>query len=364
MKKLISILLILTLVLAFTPSCSINKGEVSVLWSNYSAERAKKAECDELQATLADAFDRGAYIERIKHVDYDAQNSADKQLEQAQTALDGGASALVVYPTDAPTAASIVSKAKDKNVPVIFLCDNSLTVATIKVRLALVDYAKVAFVAIDTSSLAKVLGERISEDLIENYDDYDKNKDGAISYVSFGLSLVTDVINEKLVEAGKKELVLAGATIFDIGISETIDALFKEYSEAEEDKKVAPVELILSGDDSNVVTILLALRKYGFNHKQLVTHFIPFYTVGVSANAGELIDSTNEEEKAAYSVMNAIDNGFISGAALENDDEVALTLAKIIRNFLKENATMKDIEEQYLSEDGDLALIPYTTYSN
>ena len=59
MKKLIALILSLTLVLAFLPSCgAINKNEVAVLWSDYN---------DEYLFTIADAFDRAAYIENIKY---------------------------------------------------------------------------------------------------------------------------------------------------------------------------------------------------------------------------------------------------------------------------------------------------------
>ena len=63
MKKLIALLLSLITILAIAPACSINDTEVSVIWLNYSAERALKGDCDQFQATIADAFDRGAYIE-------------------------------------------------------------------------------------------------------------------------------------------------------------------------------------------------------------------------------------------------------------------------------------------------------------
>lgn len=361
MKKLISLFIVLVLAFAIAPACSINKTEVSVLWSDYSAERALKAECSEIQATFADAFDRGAYIEKIDHVDYDAEGDSTKQLQQAKDALAKGCSALVVYPTDVITAASIASEAKAKDVPVTFLADSSVTIALIQAATLIVNYDKITFVSVDSISLASVLGNRIATDLIDNYTAYDRNGDGKISCASFGANLdVISVINSKLAEEEKAELEVT--TLAPIGVALSIKTVFGEWNGEGNEKTATPVELILSDNDDYAEELLLALREYQLNHKKLVTHFIPLYTVGVSANAGELIDSTKEEEKAAYSVMNAIDNGYLSAAALEDDDTIALAIASIIRNQLKGKDLMKGVNADLVQEDGKTVLVPYTIY--
>ena len=381
MKKLIALLLTLITILAIAPACSINDTEVSVIWLNYSAERALKGDCDQFQATIADAFDRGAYIEKIDHVDYDAEGDPAKQLTLAESALENGCSALVVYATEATPSVAIVKAAEAKEVSVTFICESSLVALAIKVALAVPvlgsSYEKVAFVAVDTATLPEVLGAKIASDLLADYDKFDRNDDGEITYIAFdatSLSLIPE-INKKLVEAGKKEIKMVSVT-----------AITEGWTDAGE----PPYELILTGNNDLVVELLLALREKDFNYKKLVTNFIPFYTVGIEANARDLLinerlgDKIKEEnldaegiqaeidkiknfdkELAAYSVMNAIDSGYISAAGLVDDDAVALATAAIVRNFIKGNEMMKGVEESYISEDAkDVVLVPYTIYPN
>ncbi len=380
MKKLIALLLTLITILAIAPACSINDTEVSVIWLDYSAERALKGECDQFQATIADAFDRGAYIEKIDHVDYDAEGDHEKQFTLAQSAIEKDCSALVVYATLLTPAVSIVKAAEAKEVPVTFICEDSATVLIIKGLLAAPivgsSYEKVAFVAVDTATLPEVLGAKIASDLLADYDKFDRNDDGEITYIAFsGGSLLVPEINKRLVEAEKKEIKMAS---------------FEAITEGWTEEGTPPYELILTGNNDLVVELLLALREKDFNYKKLVTNFIPFYTVGIEANARDLLinerlgDKIKEEnldaegiqkeidsiknfdkELAAYSVMNAIDSGYISAAGLVDDDAVALATAAIVRNFIKGNEIMKGVEESYISEDAkDVVLVPYTIYPN
>lgn len=360
MKKLIALLLSLITILAIAPACSINDTEVSVIWLDYSAERALKGDCDQFQATIADAFDRGAYIEKIDHVDYDAENNPATQLTLAESALDNGCSALVVYATELTPSVAIVKAAEAKEVSVTFICDDSATVLIIKGLLVIAgsSYEKVAFVAVDTATLPEVLGAKIASDLLADYDKFDRNDDGEITYIAFdatSLSLVPE-INKKLVEAGKKEIKMVSFTAINEG-----------WTDAGE----PPYELILTGNNDLVVELLLALREKEFNYKKLVTNFIPFYTVGIEANARDLLineragEEIEEEELAAYSVMNVIDSGYISAAGLVDDDAVALATAAIVRNFIKGNEMMKGVEESYIStEINGVVLVPYTVYPN
>lgn len=360
MKKLIALLLSLITILAIAPACSINDTEVSVIWLDYSAERALKGDCDQFQATIADAFDRGAYIEKIDHVDYDAENDPANQLTLAESALDNGCSALVVYATELTPSVAIVKAAEAKEVSVTFICESSLVALAIKAALAVVgsSYEKVAIVAVDTATLPEVLGSKIASDLLADYDKFDRNDDGEITYIAFdatSLSLVPE-INKKLVEAGKKEIKMVSFT-----------AITEGWTDAGE----PPYELILTGNNDLVVELLLALREKDFNYKKLVTNFIPFYTVGIEANARDLLineragEEIEEEELAAYSVMNAIDSGYISAAGLVDDDAVALATAAIVRNFIKGNEMMKGVEESYIStEINGVVLVPYTVYPN
>lgn len=348
MKKILSLLLIAGMILSLSACGAINKdGEVSVLWSNQE---------DEYLFTISDALDRAMYIENIRYTHYDAKSNAATQVEQAKSAIAGGAVALVVNPTDLVTATAILGLAKDAELPIVFLCAD-LPSTLIE------SYNKCVSVNVDLASLYTVLGEQIAADLLadENYTAYDRNGDGKISYAAFGLSaLAVATVNEKLAEKGKPELVAnpLHLALPTVAVDTVIDGIFNGYDGSGDTVNATPVELILTDDDAYVDDVLLALRDYELNYKKLVTHYIPLYTVGNAANAGALIDSENDEEKAAYSVMNAIDNGYLSAAALEDDDALALTTAAILRNLITGAETMAEIE----NADGTVVRIPYTVY--
>jgi len=357
MKRIIATLLLLTLaVLSFASCGAINKdGEVSVIWSDLS---------DEYLFTISDALDRAMYIENIRYAHYDAKGSDAEQIKLASDAVAGGAAALVASVTNEATAEALIEIAEAADIPMIFLCSKiELSDATVAL------YDKCVQVNVDKNSLNSSLAERIANDLIENYDGYDRNKDGKISYCSFGSTDAASAINAKLTEAGKSELLLVKDKLDAANVTAEINAIFAGYDGSGNEVNAAPVELILTDDDAYIEELLLALRAYELNYQKLVTHFIPLYTVGIAANASVLeygeppqdISQEEKEKRDAYSVMNTIDSGYVSAAALENDDELAITCARILRNFIKGNDITDGISDSYKITDGKL-LVPFTVY--
>ena len=349
MKRIITLLLVIATLFSLASCGAVNDTDVYVLWSDMS---------DEYLATIADALDRAMYIKNIAHTDYDAEGKADKQLDQVDEAISSGAAALLVNATDFITAGVILEKEKKADMPLVFICNDFDLPAEL-----IASYDKCAAVNVDKTTLYTTLGERVAEDLIENYEDYDRNGDGKISYSAFGLSGAAVIkINEKLKEAEKPELIAnpLHLALPTVKVGEVIDSIFDGYDGSGKKVNETPVELILTDDDAYIEDMLLALREYELNHKKLVTHFIPLYTVGISANAGKLIESTKQEELDAYSVMSAIDNGYLSAAALENDDEIAICAATILRNLIKGDALLDDVNEEYVNERH--VLVPYTIY--
>jgi len=377
MKKLIAVLLLVVLSLCIMPACgAINKdGEVSVLWADLD---------DGFQFTVSDALDRGMYIENIKYTHYDAKGDANEQFKQAEDAIKNGACALVVRAVDTLTAERILKIAKDASLPIVFLCNGAETDEAIKSTLKISPYEKCFIVNEDFASLPVTLGEKISEDLLENYDDYDRDGNGVITYVNFSESRkVVKTINEKLTKEGKKELELVdpdSAELFEFLAEEledfspemiegfsvedlikySVKYLFKDYNGKGKEKNATPVELFLTEDDGYIESLLLALREFELNHEKLVTHFIPVYTIGVDANAGKLIDSDKKEEKEAFSVMSVIDKGWISAAALQDDDTLALSTCKILANLIKGKKALEGIDSKLIKEG--FVSVPYTIY--
>lgn len=353
MKKIIAVFMLLSLALGMVSCGSVNDKEVSVLWSD--AE-------DEYLATIADAIDRAMYIKNVSYTHYDAKGSSAIQLGQVDDAILRGVSALVVNAKDLETAAAVLLKAKAADIPLVFICSN--------VPAELVEsYDKCAAVDVDASSLYETLGEKIGKDLIANYAKYDRNGDGKISCVSFGASAsAVETVNAALAEAGKAELDVK-ASLPAKEITAALNTLFDGYDGSGNEVNETPVELILTDDDAYIEELLLALREYKLNHEKLVTHYIPVYTVGIAANASVLeygpvegeLSEDDKEMRAAYSVMSAVDDGYLSAAALENDDEIAISTATILVNFIKGNDKMSGVAEAYVS-DGASVFVPYTIY--
>ena len=119
------------------------------------------------------------------------------------------------------------------------------------------------------------------------------------------------------------------------------------------------------------------VNEKGINYKELNTHTIPFYTVGIATNVSELLKherpeeaaegDIEEEELAAYSVMSTIDKGYVTAAALENDDEIAISAATILRNFIKGKDSLKDVKAEYYTDKNgnqtkNYITVPYTIY--
>lgn len=365
MKKILALVLVVALALTAMVSCSINDKEVAVIWAKQT---------DDYSATIADALDRALYIENIKYKHYDANGDSEAQKKLIDDAIAGGAPAIVVNPHDLALATYALKAAKDAGIPIIFMCAGDLVDGLITVD----GYDKAYSIDVDAASLVEKLGERIAKDLIENANDkdtkndYDRNGDGKISYAFADVISLESVGNAALVKAIEKYISESDAEVKPVLVpavfapkltaGENVTSIFEGFTGADgNEKKATNAELLLSMSDEDVDDILLAMRAYQLNYNKLVTHFIPFYTVGVSANAGALLtESTNEKEKAAYSVMNTIDSGYVSAAALEDDDAMATAAAVILRNFINGNEPLKDVVADYV--DGKKISVPYTIY--
>jgi len=331
--------MLIALTLTATSCEGKSTARVAVLWSNISDT-----------ANLSDEFDNAMRFKNIKYIRYDAKGSEAALIKQAQEAIGNGSPALIVNCRYDTTAAAVIALAKSAGIPVIFMASNVSAEA-----LSL--YDKCYSVASDSSALYETLGERIAKDVINRYEKYDQNGDGNISYVAFGFAATAAItINERLNEAGLPHLMPIAHDPLKTE-AENITSIFSGYIGPSN----PPVELIITPNDDAIEELLLALRDHGFNRKSPKTDLIPLYTVGASANAGKLIDTKDEEEREAYSVMSAIDDGFLSAAALEDDDTLAKTAARVLRNLLKDKDAFAKIDKS-LTPEGNQVSVKYTIY--
>ena len=187
MKKIITLILTVALLLTAMVSCSSNDTKVAVIWSEQN---------DDYLFSISDALDRAFYIKRVKYKHYDAEGNSGKQLELVDQAIASGTKVLVVNPTDAATATAVVSKARAANLPVVFLCNDEASFEAIK----LAGYEKAYTVDVDAGTITSVLGNKIASDLAADYKKYDRNGDGKITIASLGIvgAATVDEINTEL----------------------------------------------------------------------------------------------------------------------------------------------------------------------
>ena len=122
----------------------------------------------------------------VEYQDYDGNSNQTTQNEQIDTAIQTGATALIVnIVTSGSVDASsqIVEKAEAAGIPVIFFnraIEDDKTEGDV-----LGSYDKCAFVGTDAPEAGHMQGEMIGNYVVEHFDEMDLNGDGKISYAMF-----------------------------------------------------------------------------------------------------------------------------------------------------------------------------------
>lgn len=392
MKRIFAVALVIVMVLGMC-ACSINKNEVSVLWSGASDKATDPN-------SLINAMDRALYIENISYKHYAASGDPAKQIQQAQAAVDAGCAALMVELVDSSVAQSIVDMAKAKNIPVVFFGCN--------VEEAVINsYDKCALVATDDSLLAEGYSAMVYSYFAENVkkqrkaaekgkkeDGPDKDGDGNITYLALtDLSIATPNtakgnpygLKEKLFV--DYQFIPVNGTWDDLTIKiiqkeKKVFFFFKQIIEEAQlvtaDGKV--VEAIFAEDDQQTLEMLVWLQQQGLNADKLTTHFVPVFTVGADADykayvmkdmpEGEasrkeylesvlqLVDMTtiekkewkkweNKEENAVdsmvFNTLNQVSSGKLSGTTVKDFDALAESAASVAATLIKSNQVVEPI---------------------
>lgn len=383
MKKIIALILVALMVIstfAFTSCGSVNKADVAILWSGDGEVKVPNS--------LINCMERAMYIENIAYAHYGANLKADDQLKQAKDALAAGCAALVVELINPLAAKDFVDAAKEKNVPVIFF--NCLVADDV------VDsYDKCYYVASDLTSIPEVQGKMIADYVIGNFENIDRNGDGKISYVSFADTLGPSIAEaaNKVIKEDKK----AGSYTLEfyddknfINDLTTLGAglAYTKILESYNDDNKNMVELVITTNDLTAYEILSILQSKDFNTDKLKTHLIPIFTVGASVDYKQIVlaGKPSDESKVAeyyesmkflcdltavapedldemiFNTANVIDTGRLAGTALEDQDAMAESVAKILRNLFKEKNAFDKVEIGEIK--GSTLLIDYTVYPN
>lgn len=305
------------------------------------------------------ALDKQLDSAGVKYHDYDSNSSQTTQAEQVDTALTQGATMLIVNIVESASkdaAQSIVDKAKQNDIPVLFFnreVDKEIVNS----------YEKCAFVGTDAAEAGHLQGTMIADFLLKNYDATDLNGDGIISYVmfkgqegnpeaDFRTQFSVEDANKALTAGGKKELSFYDAKnkdkyLVDKGSNwsaqasnEYMTTIFTAYSEA---NKNMP-EIIICNNDGMAEGAITALKTAGYNDGKGKT--IPVFGVDATDAAKDLISK-----------------GSMTGTIKQDADAMAACITKLTQNITSGAKLMDNTTDYKIDTDSAKVRIPYAIYT-
>lgn len=271
-KRLFAIILAVCLTLPLLASCAGGKdADVHVFYYTYS---------DPYISTVRSALDSALAGNGITYQDYDGNGNQTTQTEQVRTAITKGARAILVNIVNTGSddaAREITELAKNANVPVIFF-NREVSDEVVK------SYDRCAYVGTRAEESGILQGELIGEYLLANYDSYDLNGDGRISYILFKgeegnneaifrTKYSVEEANKLLAEAGKKPLRFYDASnsngyLVDknglwsaTAANEYMTTALTEYNAASGNM----IELVICNNDGMAEGAISALNSVGYN---------------------------------------------------------------------------------------------------
>lgn len=313
---------------------SSGTGEISVLYYTFSDTYISSVRAG-LDKILSDAG--------LNYNDYDANSSQTTQTEQVHTAIAKGSSMLIVNVVDTGSndaAQNIVNLAKAQNIPVIFFnrsVDESVVTS----------YEKCVFVGTDYEMAGHMQGEMIGNYLLQNYDNYDLNKDGKISYVMFKgqegnleaiarTKYAVEDCNSVLQAAGKpaiefydtsnanKYLVDQDGNWSSAAATNYMSTILARHSTAGNNM----VELVIANNDEMALGAVSALQSAGYN-KGSGSVVIPVFG----------IDATDAAKAK-------IADGSMAGTIKQDGEGMAQTIKTIIDNFKSSASPLSGLDTE------------------
>lgn len=351
MKKILSVFTAVSVILLMAACTNENSGgdEVSVFYYTYS---------DTYISSVRSALDKQLKEAGISFNNYDANGNQTTQTEQITTAVAKGSKLLIVNIVDTGSndaAENIVNMAKSKDIPVIFF-NRSVDKSVVE------SYDKCVFVGTDYEMAGHMQGQMIGKYLLSDFDKYDLNKDGAISYVMFkgqegNMEAIArteygvedcDIILE---EGGKNKLVFYDSSnrnkyLVDqngqwssAAATDYMSTILAQYSEDNNNM----VELVIANNDEMALGAISGLQNAGYNNGSGKT--IPVFG----------IDATDAAKEA-------VKKGTMAGTIKQDAEGMAAAITKIADNFEKNVDKLTEIDEDELQGSWKVN-IPYSEYT-
>ncbi len=350
MKKIICLLLIFaSLTLCLTSCGDKGDGEVSVFYYTYS---------DTYISTVRSSIDKMLKSAGLNYNNYDANSNQTTQTEQIDTAIAKGSRILIVNIVDTGSddaAKTVINKAKANDIPVIFF-NRSVSEEVIS------SYDKCVFIGTDYEMAGHMQGELIGNYILKNYNAYDLNGDGKISYVMFKgqqgnaeaearTKFGVEDADKILSAAGKPKLVFydaknSGKYLVDQGgnwSAQAANDYMKTILSAYSEKGGNMVELIIANNDEMALGAIAALQEIGYNKSGGKT--IPVF--GIDATEG---------------AVSKIKDGSMAGTIKQDAEGMADVIVKIAQNMLSAKSHFENIDKDNVVGDWRVN-IPYSAYT-
>jgi hypothetical protein len=342
MKKVLAFVLCLIMV-AGVAACSDKKT------AEFSVDVFLADFADSYVGEIRKAMEDKLAASGIAYNFHDAENDEEKQVEQVEEALDAGTHLVVVDQINASggtASTDIIKLAKEHDVPAIFFNGevSDTTINSYK--------GSIVFVGHIFKELGEMQGEMIAETLIADYQAYDRNNDGIITYVMLttmedgSAAVMSNTVN-KVNELLEKEDIEPLAYYDEESTTRYIECNDKNKFAGEEMTKLlesndpngrqSPIELVITTGDAVALEVLASLQEAGYNTADGAgIPLFGFYATSegiASVEAGELTGTIQRNPVAigqtVADIILALSNGQAMADIIALYENVAKTVDKI-----------------------------------
>jgi methyl-galactoside transport system substrate-binding protein len=268
----------------------------------------------------------------------DGKGDQATQNDQLDVLIERGMDGIIVNMVDAQAAAGVVSKIKDKGIPVVFF-NREPDLNTLKT------YDKTVFVGTNAADAGKMQGDIIKKLWDEN-PAYDLNKDGKFQYVMFKgepdnpEAIARTEFSVKQAEENGVKMDQVGQTF----VCNWDTALAQQAMESALAANEGKIELVVANNDGMAMGAIAALSNIGYNVEG-GSKFIP--VVGV--------DATDQ-------AVDAISRGIMSATVKQDGEAMGNAVSEIILNMIAGKAPLDGTSYKY-DDSGIAVRIPYSPYS-
>ncbi|VEU79856.1 galactose ABC transporter substrate-binding protein [Haploplasma axanthum] len=286
-------------------------------------------------------------VNNVKYQFHDAAGSQETQNTQIDSAITAGTNLLVVNIVETASAATVITKAKTADLPIVFF-NREISDAAVK------SYSgKTAFIGTDPDEAGYMQGELAAEIILADYAKYDRNADGKIGYVMLRADLDNPEANgrttysvqeaNKLLTAASKpaleRLVADQMAGWDTATAKTLfDAVIADES------ILAKIDVVFANNDDMALGVIQSLKVKGFNGSDPTKQII---VLGVDATA---------------TAQEAIRRGEMAGS-IKQDGEAMATALKVFIENVKDGKGFVEGTDYKFQTDVDKLRIPYAKYT-